>query len=84
MNNEEATFLLHGYRPDGSDAQDPQFAGSVAVSTHASLQSSCPDGQVPPSFIAPPPLVLLELVLPVVVLLLSDEQLAAMTAVKRA
>jgi len=29
MNNEEATFLLHGYRPDGSDAQDPQFAEAL-------------------------------------------------------
>jgi hypothetical protein len=25
MNNKEAKFLLQGYRPDGRDAQDPQF-----------------------------------------------------------
>ena len=29
MNNEEAKFLLQGYRPNGSDAQDPQFVEAL-------------------------------------------------------
>ena len=29
MTNEEAKFLLHGYRPNGRDAQDPQFAEAM-------------------------------------------------------
>lgn len=29
MNTEEAKFLLQGYRPDGRDAQDPQFAEAL-------------------------------------------------------
>jgi len=30
MTNEEAQFRLQGYRPDGSDAQDPAFAEALA------------------------------------------------------
>lgn len=30
MNNEEAKFILHAYRPDGADAADPGFAEALA------------------------------------------------------
>ncbi len=34
MNREEAQFILQAYRPNGEDAQDPQFAEALALARH--------------------------------------------------